>query len=115
MLTFFWISCADPNGACQNCNTKSQSLRDSFFILHLTLRKQALGGSMQNKKATLRVAFLSCCDPAGIRTQDPYIKSVMLYQLSYGIIQIVKIGAQIYHDYLIYKNYFGLILCLNLV
>ena len=26
------------------------------------------------------------CDPAGIRTQDHYIKSVMLYQLSYGII-----------------------------
>jgi hypothetical protein len=25
------------------------------------------------------------CDPAGIRTQDPNIKSVMLYQLSYGI------------------------------
>jgi hypothetical protein len=25
-------------------------------------------------------------DPAGIRTQDPYIKSVMLYQLSYEII-----------------------------
>ena len=25
------------------------------------------------------------CDPAGIRTQDPYIKSVMLYQLSYEI------------------------------
>jgi hypothetical protein len=25
-------------------------------------------------------------DPAGIRTQDPNIKSVMLYQLSYGII-----------------------------
>ena len=24
-------------------------------------------------------------DPAGTRTQDPYIKSVMLYQLSYGI------------------------------
>jgi hypothetical protein len=28
-------------------------------------------------------AFIS--DPAGIRTQDPYIKSVLLYQLSYGI------------------------------
>ena len=26
-----------------------------------------------------------CCDPAGIRTQDPYIKSVLLYQLSYRI------------------------------
>ena len=23
------------------------------------------------------------CDPAGTRTQDPYIKSVLLYQLSY--------------------------------
>ena len=55
------------------------------------------------------------CDPAGIRTQDPYIKSVMLYQLSYGIITIVKIGVQIYHHYLIYKNYFGVILSLNLV
>jgi hypothetical protein len=29
---------------------------------------------------------LTSCDPAGIRTQDPYIKSVMLYRLSYGII-----------------------------
>jgi hypothetical protein len=28
-------------------------------------------------------------DPAGTRTQDPYIKSVMLYQLSYGIQSIV--------------------------
>ena len=25
------------------------------------------------------------CDPAGTRTQDPYIKSVLLYQLSYQI------------------------------
>ena len=30
------------------------------------------------------VGFLS--DPAGARTQDPYIKSVLLYQLSYGIL-----------------------------
>ncbi len=28
------------------------------------------------------------CDPAGIRTQDPYIKSVLLYQLSYRIIYL---------------------------
>ena len=26
------------------------------------------------------------CDPAGTRTQDPNIKSVMLYRLSYGIV-----------------------------
>ena len=31
-----------------------------------------------NKAAVLR-------DPAGARTQDPNIKSVVLYQLSYGI------------------------------
>lgn len=39
-----------------------------------------------NKKAPpYGEAFGSYSDPAGIRTQDPYIKSVMLYQLSYGI------------------------------
>ena len=33
-----------------------------------------------------RVKILSSSDPAGIRTQDPNIKSVMLYQLSYEIV-----------------------------
>ena len=37
---------------------------------------------MVNKKAP---DDSDACDPAGTRTQDPYIKSVMLYQLSYGI------------------------------
>ena len=32
---------------------------------------------------SLRIVILS--DPAGARTQDPNIKSVVLYQLSYGI------------------------------
>jgi hypothetical protein len=32
------------------------------------------------------VGWFPFCDPAGIRTQDPYIKSVLLYQLSYGIL-----------------------------
>ncbi len=37
---------------------------------------------------------ISCafCDPAGTRTQGPYIKSVLLYQLSYGIISLKKGG-----------------------
>ena len=39
--------------------------------------------------------FLS--DPAGIRTQDPYIKSVLLYQLSYGIIK-PKLVYQLTHS-----------------
>ena len=33
-------------------------------------------------------------DPAGIRTQDPYIKSVLLYQLSYGILLFLKKRTQ---------------------
>gem|GEM_PF-3584570 len=37
----------------------------------------------QTKKPLLERLF--SCDPAGIRTQDPYIKSVLLYQLSYQI------------------------------
>ena len=47
----------------------------------------------------LRLAPVS--DPAGIRTQDPYIKSVLLYQLSYGIIvfksafPVLESGAKI--------------------
>ena len=32
-------------------------------------------------------------DPAGIRTQGPYIKSVMLYQLSYGIMHLKSLNA----------------------
>ena len=32
-------------------------------------------------------------DPAGIRTQDPYIKSVLLYQLSYGIVFLVPVST----------------------
>lgn len=39
--------------------------------------------------STLLKGVTGCylCDPAGTRTQDPNIKSVVLYQLSYGIIQ----------------------------
>jgi hypothetical protein len=37
-------------------------------------------------KAFLRGRLWS--DPAGTRTQDPNIKSVMLYRLSYGIITL---------------------------
>ncbi len=35
-------------------------------------------------------------DPAGIRTQGPYIKSVVLYQLSYEIILLLKAAANIH-------------------
>ena len=34
-------------------------------------------------------SIVRACDPAGIWTQDPYIKSVMLYQLSYEIKNVI--------------------------
>jgi tetratricopeptide (TPR) repeat protein len=40
---------------------------------------------VKNKCTKKAMNFSSLSDPAGIRTQDPYIKSVLLYQLSYGI------------------------------
>ena len=33
----------------------------------------------------LSISVQRFCDPAGARTQDPNIESVVLYQLSYGI------------------------------
>ena len=47
------------------------------------------------------------CDPAGIRTQDPYIKSVLLYQLSYRVFLIKNqeliIKKNLFTDH--YKNF----------
>ena len=34
------------------------------------------------------------CDSTGARTQDPYIKSVLLYQLSYRVIPVLKRGCK---------------------
>ena len=42
-------------------------------------------GSLTKKVGKKKDLFEVFCDPAGIRTQGPYIKSVLLYQLSYGI------------------------------
>jgi hypothetical protein len=47
-------------------------------------------GSPKTRKAALEAAFAKFnCDPVGTRTQDPYIKSVLLYQLSYEINRVV--------------------------
>ena len=61
------------------------------------LRIEPLGSTLKGtKKPQLFVGAF--CDPAGIRTQDPYIKSVLLYQLSYRIenepLGIVSKGVQ---------------------
>ena len=51
--------------------------------------------AIENKKRQLPAFFLFG-DPAGIRTQGPYIKSVLLYQLSYEIFLLSKAGANIH-------------------
>ena len=52
-------------------------------------------GEVPGKKKPAKEAgfIISICDPAGTRTQGPYIKSVLLYQLSYQIIPFV-LGLQ---------------------
>ena len=42
-------------------------------------------GHQHNWHKQKRLPFGNLRDPAGTRTQDPYIKSVLLYQLSYRI------------------------------
>jgi hypothetical protein len=52
------------------------------------------------KKFLNRKGAISCAfgDPAGIRTQDPYIKSVLLYQLSYGILLFFEVSFVVWSD-----------------
>lgn len=67
--TIFQVGCDQPG--CK-CKTERSKLCASFF------------GSRQAKEKP-RLPPGPFSDPAGARTQDPYIKSVMLYQLSYRI------------------------------
>jgi len=72
--------------------------------------------------ATIRMVLLKCSnskkashfceafgDPAGIRTQDPYIKSVLLYQLSYGILPFFEINFVFESDAKVEKK----VICAN--
>ena len=72
------------------------------MIIHFQLFKSYSSRKKTPTVETKKAARPSSCDPniirdpAGIRTQDHYIKSVMLYQLSYGIIALFsKAGANI--------------------
>ena len=58
---------------------------------------------INGKSHLKKVAFES--EPAGTRTQGPYIKSVLLYQLSYGI---ADLRVQIYQKYSSSNPLFGI-------
>jgi hypothetical protein len=60
-----------------------------FCFLHSHMKASRPSTLLHKTKipsAEAEGTFCALSDPAGIRTQDPYIKSVMLYRLSYGII-----------------------------
>ena len=58
---------------------------NSIFFYLQTTDKEIVRIDLEIKNPR-RFLGLMFGDPAGIRTQDPYIKSVMLYQLSYEIV-----------------------------
>ena len=51
----------------------------------------ATRSSTKKNKPLYNSSLFFFSDPAGTRTQDPYIKSVLLYQLSYGIIPFLGV------------------------
>src|SRR5690606_15511699 len=64
--------------------------RRQFLSQRLSIRIPAnYKGIKRDKPVVFRLVPRG--DPAGIRTQDPYIKSVLLYQLSYGILILKRI------------------------
>ena len=56
-------------------------------IIALTVKEYMF----KKKRQVYHFRLAPICDPAGTRTQGPYIKSVLLYQLSYGISVILLI------------------------
>ena len=50
----------------------------------------------QKKEISLKRLISNVCDPAGARTQDPNIKSVVLYLLSYRVYRFCDLRVQKY-------------------
>ena len=70
----------EPSRPCEHHPLKMASLP----FLHMALKKK--------RSFEKRTTF---CDPTGARTQDPIIKSDVLYQLSYRVIIISWMRVQI--------------------
>lgn len=91
-FSVFCLCCCDPAPQAgityvisSLSEVKKQQARCAVFSFFLRNAKINLAFASKRKSPFGGlVAFSS--DPAGIRTQDPYIKSVMLYQLSYEIL-----------------------------
>src|SRR5690606_34299805 len=80
------LSRSQASSLSQRVTQCARAARGHFsFLVRRT--QAALGPTHKKRKTPLRgrIACTLFRDSAGIRTQDPNIKSVMLYQLSYGI------------------------------
>ena len=71
------------------CNSTNRLLKtkiSSFILVHCddyyALRVIRYGNYIDELKGVLEKII---CDPGGVRTHDPQIKSLLLYQLSYGV------------------------------
>src|SRR5690606_10538519 len=71
----------------------TQAPRCARYFHFCLLPASKLASTAETKNAPYGALALFICDPAGIRTQDPYIKSVLLYQLSYGIVLSYRFEA----------------------
>src|SRR6476620_10683304 len=82
------ITCGDPRKLSVGRTKQCVALRLTFFISsgRPQARRLVRPAEIKNALETKAHSFVLKRDPAGIRTQDPYIKSVLLYQLSYGIL-----------------------------
>jgi hypothetical protein len=78
---------SEPAGTrTQDPYIKSVMLYQLSYEFNLIFRWKFFNSLFYLKeKATISDSLLCFCDPAGTRTQDPNIKSVVLYQLSYEI------------------------------
>ncbi len=77
---------------------KNDAPNDALFLCEMVNILIALKSKNPENHLICRVLVLFdivSCDPAGIRTQDPYIKSVLLYQLSYGILSVFESDAKV--------------------
>ena len=52
------------------------------FTTRLIFRVKKKKDASRSERLPCLQAVACCCNPLGARTQDPHIKSVMLYQLS---------------------------------
>ncbi len=79
-------------------SVKNDAPYDALFLCEMVNILIALKSKNPANHLICRVLVLFdivFCDPAGIRTQDPYIKSVLLYQLSYGILSVFESDAKV--------------------